>query len=105
MRAAYLFDAFAAKWEVVPRCVVRPRAPLRPSPPGRNEWEAGPIDVERSVTASSGISPGATTLHVGRAQAPGFPLTGSIDDVAITDRALVPEEVAQLAQAPAPDPQ
>ena len=32
-------------------------------------------------------------------------MTGALDDIAIYDRALVPEEIAQLAQAPAPDPQ
>jgi hypothetical protein len=61
--------------------------------------------VEKSVSATAGITPGSATLDIGRAQAPGFPLTGSVDDVAIYDRALVPEEVAQLAQGPAPDPQ
>jgi len=60
--------------------------------------------LEHQVNTTAAITPGATTLDIGRAQAPGFMLTGAIDDVAIYDRALVPEEVAQLTQAPAPDP-
>lgn len=61
--------------------------------------------LEPVATTTAGISPGATTLDIARAQAPGFMMTGALDDIAIYDRALVPEEIAQLAQAPAPDPQ
>lgn len=61
--------------------------------------------LEHTVPTTAGISPGAGTLDIARAQAPGYPLTGAIDDVVIYNRALVSEEVAQLVQAPAPDPQ
>lgn len=62
--------------------------------------------VAKNVSSTiSAIIPGAGTLSIARQQAPGFGLTGALDDVAIYDRALVPEEVAELAQAPAPDPQ
>jgi hypothetical protein len=61
--------------------------------------------LEPTATTTAGISPGATTLDIARSQAPGFMMTGALDDIAIYDRALVPEEIAQLAQAPAPDPQ
>jgi hypothetical protein len=61
--------------------------------------------LEPVATTTAGISAGATTLDIARSQAPGFMMTGALDDIAIYDRALVPEEIAQLAQAPAPDPQ
>jgi hypothetical protein len=61
--------------------------------------------LQPTATTTAGISAGATTLDMARAQAPGFMMTGALDDIAIYDRALVPEEIAQLAQAPAPDPQ
>lgn len=62
--------------------------------------------IAKNVSSTiSAITPGAGTLTIARQQAPGFGLTGALDDVAIYDRALVPEEVAQLAQTPAPDPQ
>jgi len=61
--------------------------------------------LEPAATTTAGIGPGATTLDIARAQAPGYMMTGALDDIAIYDRALVSEEIAQLAQAPAPDPQ
>lgn len=61
--------------------------------------------LEAAATATAAISPGATTLDMARAQAPGYMMTGALDDLAVYDRALVPEEMAQLAQAAAPDPQ
>jgi hypothetical protein len=61
-----------------------------------------------TVPAPAEILPGSTTLNIGRStlQQPGaaFPLTGALDDIAIYSRALAPEEVARLAQGPAPDP-
>jgi hypothetical protein len=41
---------------------------------------------------------------MGRWGPPGRNLAGTVDDVAIYSRALVPEEVALLASAPAPNP-
>jgi hypothetical protein len=58
------------------------------------------------LTTTGAISPGSPTLYLGRGQMPGvYALTGALDDVAIYDRALVPQEIAELDQAPAPDPQ
>jgi hypothetical protein len=57
------------------------------------------VDVPRS------IGPGEQTLYMGRwPSSPPHPLTGTLDDVAIYARALVPEEIVQLSRAPAPDP-
>jgi hypothetical protein len=64
--------------------------------------DGSPLQV---VPAPGGISPGASMLYMARAQVSGYTLTGALDDVAIYNRALVPEEVVQLSQAPAPDPQ
>jgi hypothetical protein len=61
--------------------------------------------VESShATAPAGISPHQGTLFIGRWPGPGRNLAGTLDDVAIYSRALVPEEVALLASAPAPIP-
>jgi hypothetical protein len=62
--------------------------------------------VPQGTAATSGqtISPGAMTLDMARAQSPGYGLTGALDDIALYDRALVPQEVSELAQAAAPDP-
>jgi hypothetical protein len=61
-----------------------------------------------TAPAATRILPGSTTLNIGRStlQQPGlaFPLMGALDDVAIYNRALAPEEVAALDAAPAPDP-
>ena len=60
------------------------------------------------TTAPAPIIPGSTTLDIGHStrQEPGaaFPVTGAIDDVAIYDRPLEPEEVMQIATARVPDP-
>jgi hypothetical protein len=50
------------------------------------------------------ISPGVPTLYMGRwaTSDPARLLAGSLDDIAIWNRALVSEEVALLHQAPAP---
>jgi hypothetical protein len=61
--------------------------------------------AEDAIDTTDAIAPGAGTLVMARGQSPGVALTGALDDVAIYDRALVPEEVAALAQGPAPDPQ
>jgi Concanavalin A-like lectin/glucanases superfamily len=60
---------------------------------------------EPAVMTSGAISPGSTMLYMARGPSQGYALTGTLDDVAIYDRALVPEEIALLGQAPAPDPQ
>jgi hypothetical protein len=60
--------------------------------------------AQEPVPAPTPIGPHQGTLFMGRWPAPGRYLAGTIDDVAIYSRALVPEEVAQLAAAPAPNP-
>ena len=54
------------------------------------------------------VVPGSTTLNIGRStlQQPGaaFPLLGALDDIAIYNRALGPEEIAALSTAPATNP-
>jgi hypothetical protein len=61
--------------------------------------------VERvRVPAPQPIGPHQGTLFMGRWGPPGRNLAGTVDDVAIYSRALVPEEVALLASAPAPNP-
>ena len=65
-------------------------------------------DVAMAVpTGGATILPGSTVLDLGRSAelSPPFPLTGTLDDVAIYARPLVAEEVAELSVAPAPDPQ
>ena len=59
-----------------------------------------------TVATPTAILPGSSTLYIARTAAlnPSFSLTGSLDDIAIWDRALVPAEVALLAQAAVPDP-
>ena len=58
-------------------------------------------------TSGAGILPGSTVLYMARSAelTPSFPLTGALDDVAIYDRALVAEEVAELSVEPVPNPQ
>ena len=59
----------------------------------------------QAVSVPRSIVPGEGTLYMARwPSAPPRSLTGTLDDVAIYARALVPEEVAQLSRAPAPDP-
>jgi hypothetical protein len=58
--------------------------------------------------ATMPIVPGSMTLNIGRStrQEPGaaFPVTGAIDDVAIYNRPLEPQEIMQIATARVPDP-
>jgi Concanavalin A-like lectin/glucanases superfamily len=58
-------------------------------------------------TGGAAIQPGSAVLYLARSGElnPTFPLTGALDDVVIYSRALVPEEVAALGQAAAPNPQ
>jgi hypothetical protein len=58
-------------------------------------------------TSGASILPGSTVLYMARSAelSPTFPLTGALDDVAIYDRALVAEEVAELSVEPVPNPQ
>jgi len=65
-------------------------------------------DVAMTVpTGGATILPGSTVLDIGRSAdlSPPFPVTGTLDDVAIYARPLVVEEVAELSIEPAPDPQ
>ncbi len=58
-------------------------------------------------TGGATILPGSTVLDIARSAelSPTFPVTGALDDITIYARALVAEEVAELAVAPAPNPQ
>ena len=58
-------------------------------------------------TGGATILPGSTVLDIARSAelSPTFPVTGALDDITIYNRALVAEEVAELAIAPAPNPQ
>jgi len=56
------------------------------------------------VPAAQPIGPHPGTLFIGRWPAPGRNLAGTVDDIAIYSRALVPQEIALLAAAPAPNP-
>jgi hypothetical protein len=64
--------------------------------------------ARQEVPVPRGIWPAPGSLYMGRYPMPGpgpvRQLAGALDDVAIYSRALVPEEVAQLSRAPAPDP-
>jgi hypothetical protein len=61
--------------------------------------------ARQQVGTTGNILPGEGSLYMGRWPSPQpRPLSGTLDDVAIYSRALVPEEVAQLSRAPAPDP-
>jgi len=62
-------------------------------PVPRGIWPAAPGPLFMARYPLLGTGPGPVRL-----------LAGAIDDVAIYSRALVPEEVAQLSRAPAPDP-
>lgn len=63
--------------------------------------------LANTIAVTGGILPGSTTLYLGRSAAlqPLFPVSGMLDDVAIYNRPLSPEEIAALGSAPAPDPQ
>ena len=58
-------------------------------------------------TGGATILPGSTVLDIARSAelSPTFPVTGALDDIAIYARALLVEEVAELAIEPAPNPQ
>jgi hypothetical protein len=58
-------------------------------------------------TGGATILPGSTILNIARSAelSPTFPVTGALDDIAIYNRALVDEEVAELSIEPAPNPQ
>jgi hypothetical protein len=60
--------------------------------------------LQARVQAPRPISPGVPTLYMGRwaTSDPARLLAGSLDDIAVWNRALVSEEVALLHQAPAP---
>lgn len=60
--------------------------------------------AREQVAVPRGIWPAAGALYMGRWPSPGRVLTGMLDDISIYSRALVPEEVALLAIAPAPNP-
>jgi hypothetical protein len=60
--------------------------------------------ARQQVPIPRGIWPATGPLYMGRWPSPGRVLTGLLDDVSIYARALVPEEVALLATAPAPNP-
>jgi hypothetical protein len=56
------------------------------------------------VAIPRGIWPAPGALYMGRWPSQGRILTGTLDDVSIYSRALVPEEITLLATAPAPNP-
>jgi len=60
--------------------------------------------ARQTVPIERGVWPAPGPLYMGRWPSPGHVLTGMLDDVAIYSRALVPEEIALLALAPAPNP-
>jgi hypothetical protein len=60
--------------------------------------------VKMELPVPHGISPGISTLYLGRWPGPSRFLTGAMDDVALWNRALVPEEILQLLTAPVKDP-
>jgi len=60
--------------------------------------------AQKPVAAPQPIGPHQGTLFIGRWPGPGRNLAGTVDDVAIYSRALVAEEIALLASAPAPTP-
>jgi hypothetical protein len=60
--------------------------------------------ARQQVPIERGIWPAPGPLYMGRWPSQGRVLTGMLDDVSIFSRALVPEEVALLAIAPAPNP-
>jgi hypothetical protein len=60
--------------------------------------------ARHQVPIARGIWPAPGPLYMGRWPSQGRVLTGLLDDVSIYARALVPEEIALLAIAPAPNP-
>jgi len=59
-----------------------------------------------SIPVTGSMLPGSSTLNIGRSAQlqPPFPVTGALDDIAIYNHALAPEEIAALGAGPAPDP-
>jgi hypothetical protein len=57
-----------------------------------------------SVPIPAPIRPGTSSLYMGKWMGPGRLFSGSIDDVAIYNRALSPAEVAELDMGPPPSP-
>jgi hypothetical protein len=60
--------------------------------------------LESSIASPQPILPGTSTLYMGKWMGAGRLFSGSIDDVAIYDRALSAAEVAQLDMRPPPRP-
>jgi len=56
------------------------------------------------MPVTHGITTGIPTHYLGRWPGPNRFLTGMMDDVAIWNRALVPEEILQIEAAPVKDP-
>ncbi len=56
-------------------------------------------------TVDKGILPGSPELTIGQWPYGGRYLLGDVDDIAVWNRALVPEEVSNLHGQPPPDPQ
>jgi hypothetical protein len=79
--------------------------PAPPTPPTLTLYVGGVPTT--APTGGATILPGSTVLDIGRSAelSPTFPVTGALDDVTIYSRALVAEEVAELAIEPAPNPQ
>jgi len=61
-----------------------------------------------TVPATTAMLPGSTMLDIGHSTRPelgaAFPVTGSMDDVAIYNRVLSPMEIAALGKAAVPNP-
>ena len=60
--------------------------------------------LAQTIPLPGPIRPGASDLVMGTWAGEGRPFSGSIDDVAIYDRALLPAEVAELHARPPPAP-
>jgi hypothetical protein len=61
--------------------------------------------LAHSATLPGPILPGTSDLLMGKWSGPGRPFSGSIDDVAIYNRALLAAEVAELNLRPPPRPE
>jgi len=60
--------------------------------------------MQAQMPVPHGITAGIPTLYLGRWPGPSRFLTGTMDDVAIWNRALVPEEILQVEAAAVKDP-
>ncbi len=58
----------------------------------------------RTSNMTKGILPGSTVLTIGQWPSGGRFLLGDVDDIAIWNRTLVADEIAELNQAPVTDP-